>query len=295
MPLVSVIVPTYNSARYVTAAVDSILDQSFKDFEVLVIDDGSTDDTRTVLARYGSPVRYIHQSNRGVSIARNRGIAESTGKYIAFLDADDTWFPAKLERQLDALTQTPGYRLCYTGFRFVDDQMRSLRDHRPRQFDDALEGLLFHGNIVSSICTVLVERALFDQVGGFDPELSQCADWDMWVRLARTTRFLVIEDLLVTYRQHATNMSRSVALLERDSRRVLEKGFADPATPETMRARANRAIARNWMVLAGSYYHARDYRNFMRSALQALWLDPTQAGRLVGYPFRRVLRGAHAS
>lgn len=295
MPLVSVVIPTYNSAHYVTAAVDSVLQQSFTDFEVLVIDDGSTDDTRAVLSRYGAPVRYHVQPNGGVSVARNRGIAESTGRYVAFLDADDTWYPQKLERQLDAMTRSPGFGLCYTGFRFVDDSMRPLRDFHPRQFENALEGMLFEGNIVSSVCTVLVERALFEDVGGFDPELSQCADWDMWVRVARRTQFLALDELLVTYRQHASNMSRSALLLERDSRRVLEKGFSDPTTPEALRTRANHALARNWMVLAGSYYHARSYREFLRCVSQAVWLDPAQVLRILGYPFRRISRAAHAS
>ena len=288
MPLVSVVIPTYNSAQYVTAAVDSVLQQSFTDVEVLVIDDGSTDDTCAVLSRYKPPVRYHYQPNSGVSVARNRGIAESTGKYVAFLDADDTWFSAKLERQLDVMAQSPGFGLCYTGFRFVDNAMRPLRDFYPRQFEDALAGLLFEGNIVSSICTVVTERALFEQVGGFDPGLSQCADWDMWVRLARKTRFLALNELLVTYRQHAGNMSRSASLFEHDSVRVLEKGFSDPTTPEALRLRSNRALARNWMVVAGSYYHARAYRNFVRCAMQAVRLDPAQSIRLVGYPMRRI-------
>lgn len=295
MPLVSVVIPSYNSARYVTAAVDSVLQQSFADHEVLVIDDGSTDDTRAVVSRLGPSVRYYHQANSGVSVARNRGITESAGRYVAFLDADDTWFSSKLERQLDAMARTPGFGLCYTGFRFVDDAMRPLRDFHPRQFDDALEAVLFEGNIVSSICTVLVERSLFEEVGGFDPALSQCADWDMWVRLARKTRFLALDEVLVTYRQHATNMSRSTPLLERDSRLVLEKGFGDPATPESLRTRMSRALARNWMVLAGSYYHAGRYRDFMRCSLQALWHNPAQAARLAGYPFRRVARATSAA
>lgn len=294
MPLVSVVIPSYNSASYVTAAVESVLQQSCADLEVLVIDDGSTDDTRAVISSFGAPVRYYHQPNSGVSVARNRGIAESTARYVAFLDADDTWFPSKLERQLDAMARAPGFGLCYTGFRFVDDALRPLRDFHPRQFDDALEAVLFEGNIVSSICTVLVERALFEEVGGFDPALSQCADWDMWVRLARRTRFLALDEVLVTYRQHATNMSRSAPLLERDSRRVLEKGFGDPGTPDRLRSRMSRALARNWMVLAGSYYHAGSYRNFIRCALQALWHNPAQAARLAGYPFRRLARATRA-
>src|SRR5262245_39908172 len=104
MPNVSVVIPSYNSAAYLPAAIDSVLAQTARDLEVIVVDDGSTDDTPDVVARYGPPVRGIRQANAGVAAARNRGIAEARGRYIAFLDADDTWEPVKLERQLGELS-----------------------------------------------------------------------------------------------------------------------------------------------------------------------------------------------
>ena len=107
MPEVSVIIPTYNSARYMTAAVDSVLAQTFTDYEILVIDDGSTDETEAVMGRYGPPVLLLPQRNGGVSVARNRGLEASRGRYVAFLDADDTWLPNKLERQLAELGKHP--------------------------------------------------------------------------------------------------------------------------------------------------------------------------------------------
>src|SRR5262245_16845767 len=110
MPEVSVIIPSYNSARYLTDAVSSVLGQTFLDFEVLIIDDGSTDDTAAVISRYGERVGYIRQLNAGVAAARNRGIKESRGRYVAFLDADDTWHQDKLETQVRALRENPDYR-----------------------------------------------------------------------------------------------------------------------------------------------------------------------------------------
>src|SRR5262249_23742907 len=116
MPEVSVVIPSYNSAKYLRDAVDSVLKQTFRDFEVVVVDDGSTDDTQAVICRYVSSVRYIRQDNSGVADARNRGIEASRGHYIAFLDADDTWLKHKLEVQLTELKKKPGYRACYTAF-----------------------------------------------------------------------------------------------------------------------------------------------------------------------------------
>ena len=290
MPEVSVIIPTYNSARYLVEAVDSVLAQSYKEFEILVIDDGSTDETPAVMKKYGPPVRYIRQKNGGVSAARNKGIEESTGLYVAFLDADDTWLPNKLERQISELRAHQNYRFCYSDFIPVTSDLEPLEVDRLDPQGTALEDLLLRGNVVGSICTVLCDRALFDVVGGFDLSLSQCADWDMWVRLARVTDFLYLDDRLVTYRKHDTNMSGNPELLELDSILVLEKGFANGDLPQTISNRRRAAFARNYMVLAGTYFHSRRYTEFLRCAARAVSMDFRQVNRLLTYPIRRVSR-----
>jgi hypothetical protein len=153
-----------------------------------------------------------------------------------------------------------------------------------------LEDLLRRGNIVGTPSTVICERSLFEEVGGFDPALSQCADWDMWVRLAAVTEFLYIDEPLATYRQHDANMSRSASLLESDSLRVLEKGFAMPGLADSLQAGRRAAFARNYMVLAGTYFHARCYRDFARCAARAVAMDFRQAGYLLTFPLRLVSR-----
>ncbi|HKF56343.1 MAG TPA: glycosyltransferase [Blastocatellia bacterium] len=290
MPEVSVIIPTYNSAKYLTDAVDSVLRQTHRDFEVLVIDDGSTDDTPAVIGRYGDLVRYIRQPNSGVAAARNRGINESMGRYVAFLDADDTWHRDKLKAQIAALRKNPGYLACYTAFTVVSQDLRPLHVIRNKRVYNTLEDLLLRGNVIGSICTVLYERSLFDVVGGFDDSLSQCADWDMWVRIAGRTEFLYLDLPLATYRQHDTNMSRDAGLLERDSVRVLEKGFSMSCLDAAVRGRRRAASARNYMVLAGTYFHAGSYGDFVRCAVRAVALDLRQSWRLIGFPVRAVRR-----
>lgn len=290
MPTVSVIIPTYNAARFLPSAVESVLAQSFQDIEVLVIDDGSTDDTAEVMKCYGAPVRYLRQPNSGVAVARNRGIEESRGHYVAFLDADDTWLLHKLERQLAALAQHPDHRVCYSAFTVVTDELTPLFVNRSRRQGTALEDLLLRGNVVGSICTVLCERALFDIAGGFDPALSQCADWEMWVRLAALTEFIYVDEPLVTYRQHGSNMSRQVHLLEHDSVYLLERGFALPGLAPSLRAQRRAALARNYMVLAGSYFGVRQYQAFARCAWRALTMDFHQARYLLAYPARVAAR-----
>lgn len=290
MPEVSVVVPTYNSAQYIGEAVDSILAQGFKDCEVLVIDDGSTDETRAIMRGYGPLVRYVYKENGGVSTARNRGIAESRGRYVAFLDADDTWLPDKLERQLRALSENPGCRASYSAFTVCDRDLSPIQVRPSKRQGSVLEDLLCYGNVVGTPSTVLLERSLFEAVGGFDAEMSQCADWDMWVRLASHTDFLYLDEPLAAYRQHDANMSLNASLLERDSVRVLEKGFELPAITPSLRARRRAAFAHNYMVLAGTYFQARLYRDFVRCAARSLALDIRQGAYLAAFPIRLVSR-----
>lgn len=289
MPAVSVIIPTYNCGKYVKAAVDSVLGQSFRDFEVLVIDDGSTDETPDVMRQYGERVRYLRQINGGVARARNRGLDESRGRYVAFLDADDIWLPLKLTRQLSALAFSPEHRVSYTACTMTDPELNPLAVYHRPYTGRSLETLLIR-NFVGTPSSVLGERALFMQTGGFDPVLSQCADWEMWLRVATRSEFLYVDEPLILYREHAGNMSRNVSVLERDTRRVLEKAFGMPEVAGPLRACYEKAVAHNFMVLAGSYFHARHHWDFIRCAAYALAVDFHQGVYLATTPLRWLVR-----
>lgn len=291
-PLVSVIIPSYNSAQYVAAAVESILAQSYPHVEIIVVDDGSTDNTAAVMAAYAANprVRYIRQENGGVSRARNHGIEQSSGQYIGFLDADDTWLPSKLKLQMAVFQRDPNCKACYGAYILVDADLNEIGiRHSPRR-GRTLEDLLIHGNVIGNICTVVCERSLFEKVGGFDPALSQCADWDMWVRLAAHTEFVYIDEPLVTYRQHGTNMSRNAPLLERDSLLVMQKAFAMPNLPAEYRKLRRTAFAHIYMVSAGTYFQAHLLRDFARCAARSVLLDLRQLGRLAAFPLRALSR-----
>lgn len=285
MPEVSVVIPAYNAQAYLGSALDSVFAQTFRDFEVVVVDDGSTDGTPRVAAAYGDTLQYFRQANAGVACARNRGIEASGARYIAFLDADDTWLPEKLERQLSHLARSPQHQACYSAHAVVAEDMRPLRLSRSRRSASLLEDLILRGNVIGSVCTVLCERSLFDEVGGFDTALSQCADWDMWIRLATRTDFLYLDEALATYRQHAFNMSRNAPLYERDVRLLLDKAFSMPL-PASVRARRAEAWGRAYMVLAGTYFHAGQYRDFLRCAHRAVLFHPRQMAYLLRYPLR---------
>jgi len=284
---ISVIIPAYNASRTVGAAVDSVLAQTFPDFEVLVIDDGSQDDTAEVVRARDDPrVQCVRTQNGGVSVARNRALEHAAGPYVAFLDADDAWLPTKLERQHAAMTEKPGVGVCFSSAQLVDDDLRPVGIDWAVARADYTEAILLEGNVVRAGGTsVLARTSMVHEAGGFDPRLSQCADWDLWLRMSLFTSFLPLHEPLVEYRIVGGTMSSDPELLERDTFTMLDKFFASSASPAYNHLR-KRAYANRSMVCAGTYLHAGRLRDSMRCVVAALRSDPRTVGRLVSFPVR---------
>lgn len=188
MPRVSVLIPAYNAAGSIRRAVDSVLAQTYSDLEVIVVDDGSTDSTRDVLANYGDRICYIYQENQERSAARNNGIRNARGEYIAFLDSDDYWLPTKLERQMALFDEHPETGLVYSLAYSIDANGRRLAISGavPERAVDPLKTYcrLLLGNFIPGI-TPVIKRACCTSVGWFDVMLSQSEDWDYWLRVAQ--------------------------------------------------------------------------------------------------------------
>jgi glycosyltransferase involved in cell wall biosynthesis len=288
MPEVSVVIPAFNAARFLRAAIDSVLAQTFTSVEIIVVDDGSTDATGEIVGSYGGVVSGVYQQNSGVAAARNAGIARSVGRYVAFLDADDVWAETKLERQLEALAAEPACRACYSALKIVDLDLRPLRVQRGQRQSSALEDLLVLGNVVGTPSSVICERDVLEACGGFDPALSYAADWDLWLRLAAKTEFLYVDTPLVMYRQHSSAMSGDLALIERDNLHLLDKAFARLDLPTAVRVQRARALGRNYRVLSGIYFQAHRYLDAVRCATHAVIRDPRQAGYIAALPLRRL-------
>ena len=209
-PLISVIIPTYNSAPYLSEALDSVLAQTHTRIEVLVIDDGSTDNTAAVMAGYTDRTVYIKQMQSGPSRARNRGIAKAKGAYTAFLDADDMWLTSKLEKQLSVLKQNPEAGLVYSkSVDFHDRTGKELRVY-PREmhsgmlFDLLLESPLF------GLPSVIVRTQILKELGGFDEGLTTAEDTHLYLRIARNHKIIGTPDILVKRRIHDHNLSNRV-------------------------------------------------------------------------------------
>lgn len=203
--LVSCIVPVYNGRRFIAEAVESILGQSYPDREVIVVDDGSTDDTMEVLETFGDDITVIQQENQGPSVARNCGMEESHGEFIAFLDADDLWVEDKLEAQMDRFRKAPEIQLCSGHIRsFWIPEL----DHERERF----ENHAYHQErAMLSPCTILARRELFERLGGFDPTLRNAEDTDWFIRMMKSGGgYETLPRLLVHRRQHTSNLTRQV-------------------------------------------------------------------------------------
>lgn len=226
MPNVSIVIPTYNSIQYLPAAIEGALNQTLTDFEIIIINDGSTDGTEAWVLQQPDPrIRLISQENLGKSAARNAGITAAQGGYIAFLDADDFWEPTKLERQVNCLDENPHIGLVYTWTVLADCDGRPTGRLINSQATGDVWRDLVRGNILACGSTPLVRRDCFDSVGLFSLDLPLAQDWDMWIRIAARYPFAVIEEPLVRYRQHGNNTSKRLEGMHRCNTLVLERAF----------------------------------------------------------------------
>jgi glycosyltransferase involved in cell wall biosynthesis len=225
----SVIIPVYNRACVVARAVESVLSQTCQDFEIVVVNDGSTDDTEGVLQPYRDRIHYIRQSNRGSAAARNHGIQECRGQYIAFLDSDDRWYPEKLARIQEAILAHSDAGLLYSDYRSVTPKGRLVRVERCRHVvGNAYGGLLLHCFVLTS--TVVCKRECFDTVGFFHEPLRRVQDWDMWIRIARKYSFVHVPALLTEYTWEPLNPARASRATIADRQSVIDRALrADPA------------------------------------------------------------------
>jgi glycosyltransferase involved in cell wall biosynthesis len=210
MPLISVVMPVYNGKRYLKEALESVLGQTFTDFELICVDDGSTDNSFNVLLEYRDRITIIQQANAGQGAARNAGVRAASGRYIAFIDQDDRWYPAKLEHQVAALHADPEAVLVYSNSDRMNEnscltEVGATLSERPSALVSPLGRLIEEGLVLPS--SMLVRRDAFEQVGGFDPDLRGFEDFDLSARLKQVGRFIFLEEPALCYRVHQQGCS----------------------------------------------------------------------------------------
>jgi glycosyltransferase involved in cell wall biosynthesis len=276
--VISVIVPTYNQESFLKRAIQSIWNQGRDDLEVIIVDDGSTDDTNNVLRQLTAQraLKVLRQENRGPAAARNAGIRESSGDLIAFLDADDEWLPGKLEQQL-AVMRGSGYRYAYCGWQVMDDGDNVIAI-RPALRDDSVFDQLIWGNSIATP-TVMIQRSLLNECGLFDEQLWTGEDWDLWLRLAAKGRGACVPQPLVAVRGgrrwHADAIQ--LAALEQSTNtvinRILQIAACDDQLSHVLNTK-NKLRSWHFAVLTKSLLRAGKFRRGLSYAARSVANSP---------------------
>lgn len=305
MPKVSVIIPTHNTARHIAEAIESVLAQTYQDYEIIVVDDGSTDNTPEVIAPYRDQIRYVWQASQERAVARNHGLHLAQGELIAFLDSDDIWLPDKLERQVAALDRYNQAVLVYGPAKIIDIEGQPshfwgsayLCGEPGGEIEVNCPGreMLFGSPIMPSV--VLARREALEQAGPFDTEVIPAEDWDMWLRLAQLGAFVWLPQVLAYYRTPGSERERrrriSDPILARTVLVIQKMATAYPEKfPAVVR---DQALASVYVDSALASYESGDTERGQKILTQAIQLDPTLAEpgpiffRLEDYA-RRLLR-----
>lgn len=291
-PTVSVVIPAYNAAWCVRRAIDSVLAQDLRDFELIVVDDGSTDETPVVLASYGDRIRVLRKANGGLSSARNKGIREARGEFVAFLDADDWWLPGKLNKQVTLMRARPELGFSSTSARVESPEGRLVNVWSCADWEGPFLVHLFGANadVAGSGSAVIVRRSLFERIGGFDETLRSLEDIDMWMRLAAVSDYACLEDPLAVILKRPDSMSRNLEVMRAAAIRVMEKNRHLLPLP-LQGAFWRSCLASVHADYAKWRYRAGDRRGALADVLAMLRLAPVKRGRLAVGLARDILLG----
>lgn len=223
-PLVSVIVPTHDMGRFLPIALRSVFEQTYRHFEIQVVDDGSTDDTPRIMEQFrGDPRVHFHRQPRGgVSAARNLGIRCARGEFVALLDADDMWLPDKLALQVACLTREPSVGVAYTNVQMVDLEGRPVKTYQEPRHDGRITDRLVVRNFVTG-CSSMIRRHLLVEAGLYDETLATGEDYDLWLRLSLLCEFRYIHEITYLYRQWPGQASRHEGRMIENALRVREE------------------------------------------------------------------------
>jgi glycosyltransferase involved in cell wall biosynthesis len=286
LPVVSVITPTYNRATFIIQAVESVLAQSFQNWEMIIVDDGSTDPTRDQLEPYlkDPRIHYLYQNNQGQSRARNTALECARGRFIGFLDSDDVWYPRKLERQIAILETDQSVAIVHSDESQIDEHGRDIEVSNMRRYSGWITPQLLADNSVS-ITTALVRRECFDEMGGMDSTLPVADDYELWLRLSARYRFCYLPERLAAYRVMPNQISSDKKLRFETNEKIIERfleRFGSVLTPSQRRWGLSRFYCRK----SRYFSRSKDRKTAFSACFDAFRLAPLSP--LVWRAFYRV-------
>ncbi|MBN1405136.1 MAG: glycosyltransferase [Candidatus Omnitrophica bacterium] len=267
-PLISVIIPFYNNVNYISQALDSVINQTYKNFEIIAVDDGSIDDTKYIvqknIKKYPEKIKYLYQTNSGSAAARNKGIAEAKGELIAFLDSDDTWLPGNLARQTELLDKTPAVSLVHSDFIYFNDQGIERKSEYSKNIKKHFSGdifyYLFRENFIST-STVVVRKDVFEKSGLFDEEFRMSQDYDLWLRITKKYKVGYVDTPLVRIRCHGNNITRSKEKTYVWVNKVIEKTIESfPEIEAELKSNLPYRLAKNHFTIGYEMFCKEDFK-----------------------------------
>ena len=280
MPKVSVIIPTYNCAKYLPEAIESALNQTFQDFEIIIVNDGSADNTNQIikpyLEQYPEKIKYFEQENKGLAITRNVAIDNSKGEYIALLDSDDTFLPNRLENGVNILSSQLDVDLTHANIKYLSEDGKDLGvlKRNPKY----LNGYIFNNILLLkahlSLPTILIRKRSFGTHGKFDENLSRlgCEDREMWLRISKDCKIVYQDTVLACYRIRQNSMSKNFKLMTEARNYVLNKYCPPTSFSNKIKRRIYFSDISNQF--SGEYYNNTDYRSATKAILKAISIWP---------------------
>ena len=273
---ISAVIPAYNAEKYIARSIDSVLNQTCPVDEIIVVDDGSTDNTADMVKHYGDKIRYIYQDNQGISGARNTGIKNTQGDYVAFLDSDDYWCPDKLERQMSLAEEHPEYGLLASRCDKIQCAENIKKPNRPLSYQSRrgksgwVLNDLFQANFIRT-SSVIIRRDCFDKVGLFDEKQKQAQDYDLWLRMAAEYQVGFINEFLTVYVDNPKGISGDGLIGRLYVLQALEKSYLKQKIPEKS---YNLRMARNYFAVGRHYLQRGDREKGLAYIKKARRLAP---------------------
>lgn len=280
-PLVSVIIPAYNAEDFIGKTLESVISQTYKNIEVLVVDDGSKDRTPEIVKSFTQKdqrVRLLQQSNAGVAAARNLGLANSGGEFIAPIDADDIWYPQNIEKQVECMLQAElSVGLVYAWSAYIDEQGLLTGGSKISSEEGEVYISLIRGNFIGNTSAALIRRTCFEQIGGFNSQLRAqnaqgCEDWDLYLRIAEFYQFRVVPEFLIGYRQVMGSMSCNYAAMVKSHQ--LTMADAQQRNPNTPAMIYRWSCSNYYRYMVSKSHQCGDHGNSLFWTCKALAIDP---------------------
>lgn len=273
--IVSVIIPTYNRKNFIIQAIESVINQTYKNLEIIVIDDGSSDNTKETLKDYilNNKIKYFYKENSGVSNTRNYGIEKSTGSFLAFLDSDDFWKHDKIEKQINLFKSNDKLGLvhtCYTTL--LDNQEITKHPDNPNYYQGKVFEKMIQFNMVAT-STVVIKKECIEKSGLFFQEYSPCEDYDLWIKISKYYEFAYLNEALAFYRENSTNnISKNLDKFEKGAISIFDKNWNEIKDTEQLKLK-NKAYSRFYSYLSTFYYQQNNLTKFEEYYIKASNLE----------------------